>query len=1176
MGFLIPIFELRRHAFITADTCGGTQPLHRLICSYFRLIGCILFGGLTWSGGSSVAAATITIQTNRIGATPSVIGYNLGHYYPGSNTRDWWRYSGVNGARIFISPGIIEPTDDIVGWGDGVTNQTSFLQRKNQLRSDPLNTTYIYWPMFENNFKLSAQHGSNLLNPQQACSELRQLGVGLLVCLTASTSDFPIADNSDWPGKWELWQHYYAEGFYFARNFDVERYQMYNEPNLSGTLTITDFLMRLQIISDAIQSAVADVNRMFGKNLTPQMYAPVAAGTAASTYSSWGRMVVTNRHTDFLGQVSSAFWLVKKYDYHEYNSTPSSFGNNLANLNNSMALDMNPEPRFPTSISEFNVHTAGTFDTLTETLDSPSQYSRLGSILVNLEKNFCDELYVFKFSQTLNSTTVKKNGAHFVDNTNAPYNIGGITAAGEVVRLFNKSEAIGRDRLSLGMGAGTSSLDVAASFDPISRNYHLFSASTTANVDLALDLSQLALPQGQRGILEEVSESSYGGTKMLVIVTNNQVPAVTQPSNTVWLFSIPSRTQNPMETFAATEDAMVVDGTNKISNFSSSTNLYVRNSSINTANRSAVFLKFHLPTYYTPDIQLAVLELRSATIAGASNSQAQVYGVTNLNWIRTNINWVSAPNLAQNVNAGIAYTNNYVQGLGDSANLLGQLVTGAAPADHFIDVTDFIRKDSKTDFAFLIARINRFYGDAQDDDGVAIVSNEADPSHGPRLLLIRSRDADSDGLSDEAEINVFGTNPNNPDTDGDGTTDGEEVLIYHTDPGSGALFPPSILIQPSGQSVPAGGSATFDVDVQGSPALHYQWYLNDTQTLTNATNSALLLSNVLPSQSGNYRVAITNTAGFAVSSNATLTVLPVNSPLPVAYDGFNYAIGSELASQGGWLLNGGTSGTIEAGNLSRNGLLASSGNRFTWGNPTMSVRLPIGTNLTSGEVYFSFLMRVDALGDFAASGTLAGFTTGTGTAFATKINIQTNGTGGFSLGVSKSTGTTYGAWAFDSFQVGQTILVVGRYHFNGGSGTDDLCDVWFDPPAGSFAASVPPPPSLANLGNGGNDLPQIDRFFFRSGGSSSSPAKLTADELRLGFTWASVTPPAPPPLRISKLGGNLLLAWPTNSAVFTLQTSTGLDSISWEDSTISPGISGTNYEVLIYPTNTASFFRLSR
>ena len=51
------------------------------------------------------------------------------------------------------------------------------------------------------------------------------------------------------------------------------------------------------------------------------------------------------------------------------------------------------------AITEFNVHTAATFDGMPETLDTPSKSSRFGSILAQLANNQADELYVFKFSQ---------------------------------------------------------------------------------------------------------------------------------------------------------------------------------------------------------------------------------------------------------------------------------------------------------------------------------------------------------------------------------------------------------------------------------------------------------------------------------------------------------------------------------------------------------------------------------------------------------------------------------------------------------------------------------------------------------------------------------------------------------------------------------------------------------
>src|SRR5262245_48521110 len=62
----------------------------------------------------------------------------------------------------------------------------------------------------------------------------------------------------------------------------------------------------------------------------------------------------------------------------------------------------------------------------------------------------------------------------------------------------------------------------------------------------------------------------------------------------------------------------------------------------------------------------------------------------------------------------------------------------------------------------------------------------ASPGHGQRSTAARpTRDADHDGLSDDAETRRYRTDPRRPDTDRDGLRDGPEVSRYRTNPRSG-------------------------------------------------------------------------------------------------------------------------------------------------------------------------------------------------------------------------------------------------------------------------------------------------------------------------------------------------------------------------------------------------------
>ncbi len=92
--------------------------------------------------------------------------------------------------------------------------------------------------------------------------------------------------------------------------------------------------------------------------------------------------------------------------------------------------------------------------------------------------------------------------------------------------------------------------------------------------------------------------------------------------------------------------------------------------------------------------------------------------------------------------------------------------------------------------------------------------------------------------------------------------------------------PPQILTQPQSQLVAAGGSAIFSVGAIGEAPLDYQWFLENT-AIPGAKWTSCQVSN-----SGNYTVVVTNSAGAATSGVAVLTVavVPVIITQPLSQD----------------------------------------------------------------------------------------------------------------------------------------------------------------------------------------------------------------------------------------------------------------------------------------------------
>ncbi len=86
--------------------------------------------------------------------------------------------------------------------------------------------------------------------------------------------------------------------------------------------------------------------------------------------------------------------------------------------------------------------------------------------------------------------------------------------------------------------------------------------------------------------------------------------------------------------------------------------------------------------------------------------------------------------------------------------------------------------------------------------------------------------------------------------------------------------PPSIVTQPSDQTVPQGQSATFSVVASGSTTLAYQWQRHQIN-IPGATSSSYVLPSAVFADNGEkFRCVVTNSFGNVTSNEAILTVQP--------------------------------------------------------------------------------------------------------------------------------------------------------------------------------------------------------------------------------------------------------------------------------------------------------------
>ncbi|MDB6121636.1 MAG: Immunoglobulin I-set domain protein [Pedosphaera sp.] len=425
----------------------------------------------------------------------------------------------------------------------------------------------------------------------------------------------------------------------------------------------------------------------------------------------------------------------------------------------------------------------------------------------------------------------------------------------------------------------------------------------------------------------------------------------------------------------------------------------------------------------------------------------------------------------------------------------------------------------------------------------------------------------------------------------------EDTYTSNSLPTSNPLTRPYIITQPQSQTAAPGGTVTFNVVRAGFASLTYQWRFNGVN-LSGATTNSLTLTNVSPQNAGNYDVMLSNATG---TTNSAIAILTISIPPPIAYDSFapavtTYAVGATLYGQTNvagryWSAAGpaGTNITIVTTNLSVLGLAASTGRAIQFGvSNGPSARFNLPNNITSGTIYYSFALQVTDLGALGTGGGFfAAFNNGLGGQGSPPnvigAGVQTRLSGsGFNVGLKKAGSGSL----FDSIvhAVGETVFVVGSYTFNTNSTSDDVANLWINPDPASFGNAIPPTPTLSSSTGSDFSGSAIASFvIFRRGDTSTAlqPAAMLADELRIGSSWSSVTPPnlatVLPALSVNLSAAKAVLAWPTNATGFLLESSPSLAvTNTWTTVPDSVQVVGSQYTVTNSVSAGAKFYRLRK
>lgn len=699
-------------------------------------------GAVRPASADSTGRVEVVLENVTVGTGMPLVGYNTGHYLPGSNTSAWLEYSRVNAARFFASFTEWTP-DNAVDPGDGVNDVVDFDARKEQLRRDPENGPYLRWNILHDIFENHVYSITNYYRLNYQISELVRLGV------TPILEAAELRWNSPWSVLWQEWQKHYAFTYHLAKEYDVERYNFLNEPDLptsAGDLVNQQIYIRgLQIASDAIRCAIADVNAAYGKSLKAIVQAPVITHVSSSTGDDhmdadtdsdhrddvygWGQISLTNIRTDYHGAAVD-YNIFDVFDTHQYNKTASTYAYEFGMMRQKMQQYTPTSAALPIIYSEFNRRNTSAFETSGDDLDSPRMYCDLAAIWAAALANEAAGMIAFKFENTMRANGIPYGTGFYYVEDQGTYDIHGVSKAGEMNRLFAKGFRGEKPRLRATLDDGRTTV---ATHDPHADCFYLWLPRPYGNPGgpVTLDLAALPLGPGDHApgpaepaqvLVEEVSPAHSGDITTVTPVPGDRRINLDQPANSVWLVTITR--PRPAQVCVADTAVSVARG-----GAATDAELAVSLDTTGTLPSQVSYLAFRLPPDAAPSAVRARLELYGASTDGAPFT-FHVYMLTDTSWTAAPFTWQTAPYLD---GAAVRPTS-----VGQKVFPAGQLTALGTSGPARMDVTDALRHAKGAAVGFLLIRESRRDGDTADNGRRAVfASRGSSSSFAPRLIVSR-------------------------------------------------------------------------------------------------------------------------------------------------------------------------------------------------------------------------------------------------------------------------------------------------------------------------------------------------------------------------------------------------------------------------------------------------------